>query len=135
MGTARRSSGASGIQTAGLVFGGYTTVVVNNTEEYDGSAWTAGGSLNTAREGVTGAGTQTAGLAFGGLITVAVSNTEQYDGSNWISASPRATAKYFSGGAGTQTSGLAFGGGSYTTATEEWTGTPSTGTASTLTTS
>jgi hypothetical protein len=43
-----------------------------------------------------------------------------------------ATARDGMGGAGTQTAGLAFGS---TAATEEWTGTPSTGTASTLTTS
>jgi hypothetical protein len=37
-------------QTAGLAFGGaYTPAAVATTEEYDGSAWTAGGSLNTAR--------------------------------------------------------------------------------------
>jgi hypothetical protein len=38
----------------------------NATEEYDGSAWTAGGNLNTARRSLAGAGTQTAALAFGG---------------------------------------------------------------------
>jgi hypothetical protein len=36
------------------------------TEEYDGSTWTAGGTLSTARDSLAGAGTQTAGLAFGG---------------------------------------------------------------------
>jgi hypothetical protein len=39
------------------------------TEEYNGSAWTAGGSLNTSRRNLAGAGTQTAGLAFGGVDT------------------------------------------------------------------
>jgi hypothetical protein len=32
-----------------LGFGGYTTTSSNATEEYDGSAWTAGGNLTTAR--------------------------------------------------------------------------------------
>jgi hypothetical protein len=36
------------------------------TEEYDGSSWSGGVSLNTARYGGAGAGTQTAALAFGG---------------------------------------------------------------------
>jgi hypothetical protein len=38
------------------------------TEEYDGSAWTAGGNLGTARLILAGAGTQTAALAFGGQL-------------------------------------------------------------------
>jgi hypothetical protein len=54
-----------------------------NTEEYDGSAWTAGGNLNTARRDLAGAGIQTAGLAFGGITTVnTVANTEEYNGTS-----------------------------------------------------
>jgi hypothetical protein len=49
MGTARAGIAGAGTQTAGLGFGGYVTVVVNNTEEYDGTSWTAGGNLGTAR--------------------------------------------------------------------------------------
>jgi hypothetical protein len=45
----------------------HTTSTNANTEEYDGSAWTAGGNLATARYRFRcSAGTQTAGLAFGG---------------------------------------------------------------------
>jgi hypothetical protein len=108
----------AGTQTVGLGFGGYTTVVVNNTEEYDGTSWTAGGNLNTARGGLAGAGIQTAGLAFGGTNA-----TEEYNGTSWTVSGNLATARYFLGGAGTQTSALGFGG--YTTtfsaATEEYT--------------
>jgi hypothetical protein len=39
-----------GTQTAGLVFGGYNNCNSSNTEEYDGTSWTAGGTLNTARK-------------------------------------------------------------------------------------
>jgi hypothetical protein len=43
-----------GTQTAGLGFGGETISpagqAINATEEYDGSAWAAGGNLNTASE-------------------------------------------------------------------------------------
>jgi hypothetical protein len=49
-----------------------------------------------------------------------------------------ATARRELAGAGTQTAGLAFGGNidpGVSAATEEWTGTPASGTASTLTTS
>jgi hypothetical protein len=40
------------LQTAGLAFGGFVggAGVTNATEEYDGSAWTAGGNLGTARQ-------------------------------------------------------------------------------------
>jgi hypothetical protein len=83
LGTARDELAGAGTQTAGLGFGGLTTVVVNNTEEYDGSAWTAGGNLGTARNRLAGAGTQTAGLAFGGSTPPTTAATEEYDGSAW----------------------------------------------------
>ena len=41
--------GSAGIQTAALMFGGNSGSITAVTEEYDGSAWTAGGSLPTAR--------------------------------------------------------------------------------------
>jgi hypothetical protein len=68
MGTARYRFSRSGIQTAGLGFGGEDASpgFTAATEEYDGSSWTAGGNLTTARNFLAGAGTQTAGLAFGG---------------------------------------------------------------------
>jgi hypothetical protein len=137
--TARNNLGSCGTQTAGLAFGGDAGPGSStSTEEYDGSTWTVGGSLNTARRGLAGAGIQTAGLAFGGYTGASsFSNTEQYDGTSWVSVPPMTTARQFLGGAGLQTAGLAFGGstGSNSAATEEWNGTPSTGTASTLTTS
>jgi hypothetical protein len=80
------------------------------TEEYDGSAWTAGGNLGTARRQLAGAGTQTAGLGFGGLVTTSVANTEEYDGTTWTAGGNLNTARYYLGGAGIQTAGLAFGG-------------------------
>jgi hypothetical protein len=63
MGTARRFLGGCGTQTSGLAFGGETGPPTGATEEYDGSAWTGGGNLNTGRNKY-GAGIQTAGLAF-----------------------------------------------------------------------
>jgi hypothetical protein len=36
------------------------------TEEYNGSAWTAGGSLATARLGLAGCGTTNSSFSFGG---------------------------------------------------------------------
>jgi hypothetical protein len=124
-----------GIQTAGLTFGGETTVAVADTEEYDGSAWTAGGNLNTARRNLAGAGTQTVGLAFGGITTVDVANTEEYNGTSWTNSTSMATARSSLGGAGLQTAGLGFGGVGPLTATEEYTGAFLTNNVQTITTS
>jgi hypothetical protein len=52
------------------------------TEEYNGSTWTTGGTMNTARYQLGGTGTQTAALAFGGRDPVS-NATEEYDGSSW----------------------------------------------------
>jgi hypothetical protein len=46
--TARSILAGCGTQTVALAFGGSTTVNVANTEEYNGTAWTAGGNLGTA---------------------------------------------------------------------------------------
>ena len=39
--TARRTLGGTGLQTAALAFGGFTTTNTSSTEEYDGTSWTA----------------------------------------------------------------------------------------------
>jgi hypothetical protein len=43
-------------------------LITGATEEYDGTSWTTGNSMNTARWLLAGAGIQTAALAFGGLL-------------------------------------------------------------------
>jgi hypothetical protein len=50
--------------------------------EYDGSTWTAGGSLTTGRGLLGGAGLQTAGLAYGGNLSPKT-QTEEYNGATW----------------------------------------------------
>ena len=130
MGTARTVLGGAGTQTAGLAFGGRTSptspTVTTATEEYDGSAWTAGGAMSAAKDtGVGTAGTQTAGSAFGGS-PVPTSNHQIYNGTSWTTSTSMGTARYRLGGLGTQSSLLAVGGndvgGTPTTATEEWNG-------------
>jgi hypothetical protein len=51
MGTARYALAGAGTQTAGLAFGGYVGPpgATGATEEYDGTSWSPGGSLNTGR--------------------------------------------------------------------------------------
>ena len=83
--TAWRFLAGSGIQTAGLGFGGGPPVV-DNSEEYNGSSWTEGNNLNTARATLAGCGTQTAALAFGGYSPAAPNfdnETEEYEGTSW----------------------------------------------------
>jgi hypothetical protein len=62
---------------------------MDNTEEYNGTAWTAGGNLNTARRSTAFQGIQTSALLFGGTVDGApLSNaTEEYDGTSWINSS------------------------------------------------
>ena len=71
----------------------------NTTEEYDGSSWTAGGTLSVAFEDAAGAGTQTAGLKFGGRGTP-TQVTEKYDGSSWTTSGNMNTGRGYLAGAG-----------------------------------
>jgi hypothetical protein len=81
------------------------------TEEYDGSAWTAGGSLATGKYQLAGAGLQTSGLAFGGGPPGdGLTTTEKYDGSSWTITSNMGTGRATMAGVGTQAAALAAGG-------------------------
>jgi hypothetical protein len=119
-----------------LAFGGSS--YRNATEEYDGSAWSAGGNLNIGRQVLAGAGTQTAGLAFGGQYLFSRSSTEEYDGTSWSNGGNMGTGRRFLAGAGTQSAGLAIGGyiNDPSDKTEEYTGgSPTTTTIKTITVS
>jgi hypothetical protein len=85
---------------------------ITQTEEYDGSTWTAGGTLNTARRSLGGCGTQTAALGFGGDTPPATGATEEYDGSTWTSnpTGLNTAREVLAGPVGTQTAALGFGG-------------------------
>jgi hypothetical protein len=90
------------------------------TEEYNGSAWTAGGSLATARLGLAGCGIQTAALAVGATPTA-----EEYNGTSWTAGGVLNTPRTQIGTAGIQTAALAFGGTpfpSVSAVTEEYDG-------------
>ncbi|MBU2214897.1 hypothetical protein KKA83_03125, partial [Patescibacteria group bacterium] len=60
--TARRYLAGAGTQSAGLSFGGVTTIYLTITEEYNGTSWSSGGNLGTTRRFLAGCGTQSAGL-------------------------------------------------------------------------
>ena len=120
-----------GVQTSAVYFGGDLYPNPNRdtteTEEYDGTNWTTGGSLNIGRRfnaGSTNSPDQTAVLAFGGQIPSNTATTEGYDGTSWSTRPSMGTARHALAGAGIQTAALAAGGStpSYTGATEEFTG-------------
>lgn len=115
--SAKKSSGAFGLQTAGVNFGGISppsTGTLATTEEYNGSSWTSGGTMGTARQGSAGTGILTAGLACGGNTAfpgnTQVANTEEYDGSSWTNGGALNTARSTLAAMGTQTAGLAAAG-------------------------
>tara|TARA_X000001388_G_scaffold17024_2_gene10532 strand:+ start:1801 stop:3939 length:2139 start_codon:yes stop_codon:yes gene_type:complete len=77
-----QSSGGTG--TAGIIYGGFIDPSPNamtNTEEYDGSAWTAGGSLNRPSGLNCGWGTQTNAVAQ--VNSPGYKGAENYDGTSW----------------------------------------------------
>ena len=120
--------GGTGTLTAGLVFGGADPSNTAATYEYDGTNWTAGGSMGTARNTVNGFGGpagQTASICAGGDAPPFTAATEVYNGTSWAATASLATARSGSAnGIGVNTTaGVQAGGytGSYTTATEEFT--------------
>jgi len=122
--SARQKSGGAGTQTAGLIFAGNGPPLLATSEEYDGSAWTGGGTMGTARYAPTNTiGLQTAGLAVGGSNGVGdFNNTEEYNGSSWSAGGSYPVSKQAMAGAGTQTAGLSCGGGGNLTTTSEYGG-------------
>ena len=84
----RYSIAGAGTQTAGLAFGGYSAPSRRNeTEEYNGTAWSEQNNLNMQRNELTGAGSQTSALAAGGYYTSATNDAETYNGTSWTEIS------------------------------------------------
>jgi hypothetical protein len=92
--------------------GGYNppSPTTTTTVEYDGSAWSGGGTLNNARETAIGGGfgTQIAASITAGYPPQAA--TENYDGTSWTTSGALGTARYAAAAAGTQSAGLLAGG-------------------------
>ena len=107
--------------------------VSSATEEYNGTSWTGGGTLNTATDSGIGFGLQTASVKAGGYIAgpgVATNSSEEYDGSSWTAGNNINTARSEKpGGFGILTAGVMFGGGgagtpaTVATTVEEYNGT------------
>ena len=105
----------SGTTTAGLFSGGFPNSPTDNMNaslEYNGTAFSAGGNLNTGRGYMGGFGIQTATVVTGGTLGPGTYQTitETYDGGTW-STSPAtlATASAYGGATGTSTAGISGG--------------------------
>ena len=122
--TGRVNSGAAGVQTSGLIFGGKTPPNTAITEAYNGTSWTEVNDLNTSRESLGGAGANnTAALAFGGNNPSNTAATELWGGTNWTNVNSLNNARQLLVGGGTSTSALAFSGWNpYRAETESWNG-------------
>ena len=121
-------SAASGTQTAAFNAGGYGPgSYVATSQTFDGSTWTAQGSMVDGGRGLhdMAGGTQTAGAVCGSHDAGNTSH-ETFDGSTWTAATDMNVAHGGGGGAGTQTALLIMAGGYPNTATiattEEWNG-------------
>ena len=126
--TARYDIVGTGLQTAAVAAGGYSSSRIGNTENYDGSAWTNSSTKPTAVFAGAMVGTQTAAFYASGNNAPSggrTASTEEYDGSNWTSGGNVNTARQQIGAqnGGTLTAGIIFGGNGGPTATEHYDGT------------
>ena len=112
--TGRYDGGGAGeSKTSAVVFSGYVTPGTNwvsCTEEWDGSAWSIGGTVNIANFATKGTGTQNAANKVGGYAGGYQSCTEEYNGSSWSTGGVLPTATGYHGLNGTQNDTLLNGG-------------------------
>lgn len=116
---------AGGSQTAGWYAygtpggGGASPPGRNETEHYNGTAWTAANnSIATFKQNTIGLGPQTAGIAFGGFTgpaspAASTNKTTEYNGTSWTTGGDMNQARQGPSGAGgpsAQTACLAMGG-------------------------
>ena len=130
---------AVGTQTSGLAWGGiklgYNTAgykVGGDTEEYDGTNWSTGGTRPADVYYTKGFGTQGAAVSFGGKSYSTAYETNavhKYDGTSWTAGNDLPAPRADGGGAGVETAGLVAGGqhlyayAYFTTNTYEYNGT------------
>ena len=80
MNTARANSGGTGADsTSALVYGGYTTTALANTETWNGVSWAETTDISTARSAGGSSGTATAALYSGGNTGSKVGTTEEWN--------------------------------------------------------
>ena len=127
--TARYVPGGGGSQTAGIMFGGQPGggTSADQTELYNGTAWSETADLNTARERISSAAnSQTAALCVDGVVYPGASNknlTENWNGSSWTEVADTNVTQNGRFGFGTPSAAIVAGGGSSNmNETESWNG-------------
>ena len=116
MTTPQGLNSGSGIQTAGLTFGGFNATTGSSgsviTQSYDGSSWTSSPNLNNATYGACGCGTQSATFLSGGASAALgyQNKTEHYNGSSWSNQTNSPRAVNTGTANGVQTAALVSGG-------------------------
>ena len=123
--------GMIGSKTTALVMGGGdpTGAFLGTSEEYNGSAWTAGGALPAVTTSPGGGGTSASAFSSGGNspTDTRLDTSNNYDGSTWTASGTMVTASGQGAGNGTQTAGIHVGGrpttpSAYLTTTQEYDG-------------
>ena len=131
MNQGRSISSFAGLQTAGLIAGGWSEdAYQEEVEAYDGTSWSEVGDINTTRGDAAGCGIQTAALMISGAkppgYGTLTSDVEQYDGSSWTEiANVNTGRKSVPVGFGTTAAAIFCAGGtpSPSALTELWDGT------------
>lgn len=110
--TARTGCAAAGVQTAALAISGATTAsaYINQTELFNGTAWSFGGNNNVARMDLGGCGLYNAALAFGGYIGSYTGVSETYNGTVWSMGVTMLAQRSRFAGFGTAAAAVAAGG-------------------------
>ena len=126
--TVFKQGAASGVDTAGIVFGNDVGPFSTDTFEYASGTWTSGGALNSgrARGSSSKNAPQTSTLYFGGNNPGGTekNETESYDGTTWSTSPTIATAvRGNTGGGASNASAVSTGGydgSSYITTSQEF---------------
>ena len=102
----------------GKKFGGDAATFLTNSEEFNGSAWTAHSATNDLDTGIEGnaggAGTSAAGLIFGGMVSgpAHTNGTQKWNSTTWEAGNNMGTARRYNSGFGTSTRAWTQGGAS-----------------------
>jgi len=117
--TENYGAGGAGTQTAFLYWGGdkYPAPArTNETYEYNGSGWAAGGDYIGSVSYVGGCGTQTAALGAGGFTgTATPTASAEYNGTSWTAGNSMSQQRMNTGASfiGIQTAAMVVGGDQY----------------------
>ena len=119
-------AGLFGTTGAALHYGGLVgpspNPATDDTEEWNGTAWTEGNNLITGRQHGGFNGTQNTAWVAGGNTPSNASTVEHYNGTSWSSQTALPAAHGGLAGAGTQNAGIVFGGMSSPYIAIEWNG-------------